>query len=566
MPITITKHPKYTENQDAWELYRAVFEGGKEFITNYLRKLKDEDDTDFSERTEMTYNPAFAKEGVIEVINSIYQRLNEVRRSDGDDMYHKVVQGALGGIDLQGSTMNYYMGVNVLNELAFMGRVGIYVDSFDNVEGTSVAEKGDKHPYIYTYAAEDIYNWVYNDLNPSQLDAVLLRDYIYVKDESGLPKELQERFRLVKREKETITVQFYDASGKETGIDGTSENSGAITLNIPEIPFVMPELSHSLLKDVAQYQVTLLNIESSDVWYILRSNIPYYVEKYADNDVSRLLKRAEEIDNPQGTDLERSAKVKIGTSWGRKIPQGVDFPQFVSPPSEPLEASMRKQEKIKEDIRMLLALSLSNMKTKSASAESKALDVEGMEAGLSYIGMELEATENSIARIWSAYEGSQKPATVKYPEKWDLKTDSDRRNEAKEIDAIKDKLPSPLARRLMLVDEARILLEHKTSPENMSAIIEEILNSDGFTSDIDQLSEDLKQGLVSTATASKLRGYKPQEVEQAKQDQAERLKRIQVAQTKGDGANAEIKNGSARGVDDQDPTPGVTTDDEGNKV
>ena len=51
-------------------------------------------------------------------------------------------------------------------------------------------------------------------------------------------------------------------------------------IDIPEIPFVLMELDTSLMTDIADYQISLLNLASSDVNYALKSNFPFYVAQF----------------------------------------------------------------------------------------------------------------------------------------------------------------------------------------------------------------------------------------------------------------------------------------------
>jgi hypothetical protein len=66
------------------------------------------------------------------------------------------------------------------------------------------------------------------------------------------------------------------------------------------------------------------------------------------------------------------------------------------------------------------------------------MDNQGLEAGLSYIGLVLEAAERQIAEFWAAYEeresvSKREVATIKYPDRYSLKTDADRITEAQNL-------------------------------------------------------------------------------------------------------------------------------------
>ena len=83
-----------------------------------------------------------------------------------------------------------------------------------------------------------------------------------------------------------------------------------------------------------------------------------------------------------------------------------------------------------QEIRQLINLADTKIDPTRASAESKKMDMGGLEAGLSYIGLELEYGERQIQEIWSMYENSKNIATINYPERYDLRSDADRREEA----------------------------------------------------------------------------------------------------------------------------------------
>jgi hypothetical protein len=102
---------------------------------------------------------------------------------------------------------------------------------------------------------------------------------------------------------------------------------------------------------------------------------------------------------------------------------------------------MEKEQQIKNDIRRLLNLSLSNLEPKFASADSKSKDDRSLESGLSAIGLILEHAERQVAEIWSEYTSS-KAATVHYPRAYSLKSETERREEAKNDAALMPLVPS----------------------------------------------------------------------------------------------------------------------------
>lgn len=537
-PICNIYHPDYVNCRDDWYKYRLTYEGGDLFISEYLEKFSTrETDSSFATRKSMTYCPAFAASALNEVRNSIYQRINDVTREGGTESYTEAIQGRNRGVDLHGSTMNGFMGTVVLHELLSMGKVGIYVD-MPELEGITLAQTFKQHPYLYHYPVENIRSWKCSESRPDMLEFLLLEDrYEATDSESGLVCGYKSCLRYLAWSPDGILVRFYDMDGlliKER------------FLKLSRIPFVMPDIGKSLLKDVCNHQIALLNMESSDVAYVLKSNFPFYVEQYQPGaDMAYTDK------GPVPTGEAEDKKISVGAAIGRRYPKGMDQPAFINPSPEPLQAAMAKEEQIKKDIRILMNLSIANLQQKMASAESKSYDVQGLEAGLSYIGMTLETSERVIAELWAEYEGSNALATIQYPEKYSLQSEEDRRAEAMQLKELLSSVPSRTFQR-----EVKKLIAYKTVGQHVSAnvikkIEKEVDADKAMTADPKVVDADLEKGVLSLELAAELHGYPSGTVEAAKEDHAERLSRIAESQ-----AAKSADNPDARGLPDMSGSPG----------
>jgi hypothetical protein len=558
--ITDITHPDYELMLQQWIKWRYTYESGHIFILKYLKQFSNrEDDNDFLTRRDMTYCPAFAKAALDEVKNSIYQRMADVTRQGGSNSYQDSCLGLQQGVDLCGSSMNYYIGCNVLEEMLKMKKVGVYVDMPNNI-GASLADARGKHPYLYTYVTENIRAWALDDSeDPSQFKAVLLRDYIYEYDpDFGFPISYTERFRRIWRQDGAILVSFYNEKSEPVDKLGNKIDQ-PIVLELPVVPFVLFEISDSLMRNIADYQIALLNLASADMSYALKANFPFYTEQYEPRADSTHMRAQGDGTQGQldGAGVARNEEVKVGVSKGRRYPRGLNAPAFIHPSPEPLMASMTKQDQLKAEIRELMSLTLKNLKgPKMASAESKSKDEASLEAGLSYIGLTLENGERKIANIWSMYEtkNMRKPvnvATVNYPDNYTLRTESDRRNEAQQLGGMLTLVPSKTYQRNVGKKLATVLLGSSVSRETMVAIGDEIDKAPGLSSDPDVITTDVQNGLVSVETASQLRGYPKGESEKAKSDHAERLARIQAYQSPAGGDSADPSSAGARGVLDK---------------
>lgn len=534
-----------------------TYRGGADFINIYLERFsKREDDNEFLLRKKITYNPAFAKEAVNEIRNSIYQRLGDVSRKGGSKSYQQAVIGKDYGVDLLGSSMNSFLGRKVLTELLVMSRVGIFVD-MPPLSGITVADNINKVPYLYTYKAEDIRTWRFDDYDAqSEFSSLLLRDYIFqYDDETGLPIGETVRFRHFWVEDKHVYCQFYDEGGSPSFyLD--DEESEPIKLDIDRIPFVVVELSDGILTEAANYQIALMNIASSDLSYILKSNFPFYTEQYEPRASSANLRSAGS-DTP-GTALDaagsKTGEVVVGSSSGRRYPKGLERPQFINPSSEPLKASMAKQEQLKTEIRELVHLAVSNLQPTRPGMQTTG--DYGIESGLAYIGLELEHAERRVAQFWSMYEKGTKAATINYPEKYTILSEEERRKEADELSDLLERIPSRTLQKEISKRIADVIVGNKVPSDTMDKIRKEIEEAPAVTSSPETIAKNVEAGICDLKLAAKLCGYPEGTVEAAAEDHTERLARIATHQenaathhlpTEGDPA--------ARGVKDKSGDP-----------
>ena len=530
LEISKMKHPTYVNWIDEWTKFRAAFEGGKAFVNEYLAKYSErEDDADFTLRKAISYCPAHAKSSLLEIKNSIYQRLVTVTRTDGPESYQTAIDGKERGVDLQGRTMDDFIGSVILEELIVMGKVGVYVDKPEQKEGATLADT--VKPYLYYYKAEHIKAWTFDD--QQQLVSLLLQDTRDVIEEvTGLVTDSIIVFRHLRLTEGGVEVKFYDEENNEL--------EGGSTLDLERIPFVVFEISSSLMVDVADYQIALTNLASSDMKYSVESNFPFYVEQYSPTFNLDMLKGATPGDAGDSETAKTSSdkEITVGTSKGRRYPSGLNQPAFINPSSEPLVASMKKQDTLIKEIKQIINLSITNLEPSRASEDSKKQDDKTLEAGLSYIGMELNYGEREIGKIWAMYEGSGSIPTIIYPTDYKLLTDEERRKEAKDNQEMMGKIPSNTFKKEMAKKIVRLTLGTTATPELLTTINKEIDFAVTIISDPKDLRSDHEAGFVSDQTASQLRGYGSKEYIQAQKDHAKRATRVLQAQT----SNADLTN------------------------
>ena len=557
--ITDFRLPGFLASTTDWTKYRLTYEGGVDFRTQYLQQFTTRESVkEFEARRDMTPIPTFAKGAIRDIRNAFYQPMVDIVRRDGSKMYHKAVSGQSGGVDRRGSSMNAFIGQKVLEELLVMGKVGVFIDAPTVTDHATLADVDGFRPFLYVYKVENILSYACTDPeNPSEFKSLLLQDTVIEYDKTnGLPTAEVTRYRhLWLNEDGFVNVQFYNNGNELTDRDGNPD--GPTTLNLRTIPFVLLDIGDSLIKDVCEYQIAMLNLISSDVNYALQANFPFYTEQKDLRKVGGHLKTAA---NPDGTATAggqgaHDNEIKTGVTQGRAYDKDMDRPSFINPSSEPLKVSMALQAKMEEDIRKLVNLAVQTLASRQ-SGESKAMDNQGLEAGLSYLGLKLEAAERQIVEYWAAFEESvprnRKIATIKYPDRYSLKSDEQRVDEATKLSKVITNTPSKMARKELWKTLVSKLLGGKVSPDRLEEIMVEIDQAKFTTSDPDLIIQAKDAGLVGEQLASIALGFPDDEYKQARKDHEARLKLI--ADQQGVLDKAPI-GAASRGVVDLDDDP-----------
>jgi hypothetical protein len=341
---------------------------------------------------------------------------------------------------------------------------------------------------------------------------------------------------------------------------------GPIQLNLRKIPFVQMDIGDSLLKDVSRHQRALLNLCSSDVSYALKSNFPFYTEQRDPRDMGLHLRAGDNGTNTAtaGGQGANDKEIQVGAGTGVQYDMKAERPGFIHPSPEPLEASIKLQEKLEDDIRKLVNLAVSNKSNRPVSAQAKDMDNQGLEAGLSFIGMVLETGERKIAEYWASYEevnpNKRSIAVIKYPDRYNLKSDNERIDEAGKLTKVMLSVPGRTAKKEISKLIVHALFGGKTSVDIIEKIEREIDRAPYTTSDLDIISKAVEMGACSEKTASVALGFLESEHLAAREDHIARLQRIAESQMEMQEAKEEDKEDddsdpAARGVPDLSANP-----------
>lgn len=562
--VTESRHPFYT--LEDYVKFRLTYAGGRQFIETYLEKYDSrEDKKDFERRRKLSHNPGFAAQALDEIIAGITQRMPEIIRTGCTESYNKAIQGFDGGVDLQNNSMDNFMAKNVFPELFSMGRCGVYVDSpAFNPESTIAEYAVQPHPYLYYYRACDILNWQQQfDPRSSEIlvTSVLLRETQWTTNQYGLPEVPKDMFRLVQKVPEGVKVTFFEQYTDQNDRQAPLKERVVkqYTLSLKRLPFVFYDIGKSLLTDAADYQIGLLNLASADLSYAINSNFQFYVEGYDPKTEAMFNKQGPQTTfGPDGEPLEKtsasadaSPEIVVGTMHGRRYPLEAPVPQFIHPSPEPLKISMAKQQEMKEDIRRLLNLAVTTVAPSRKSGVAAQQDTQnGLESGLSAIGVELEGGEREIALIWADYEKQDiaNKLTIAYPDSYSLKTEDERIAEAKALQEIQGAAPSKTYAKEVAKRIAKTILDGKVNNTVMKKVYSEIDASKYLTGDYMSIASDFELGIVDPETAAEARGYDPGLVQKAQDARVKRMAETAIAQSQGGGSGA-AGQAAARGGD-----------------
>ena len=261
---TITS-PQYQTESSNMKKFRLTLDGGQKYIDTYLYLFSNYETAEtFAFRKKFAAIPQQAVTAVNRVVDSITARMSDVVRSSPSQAYNSVTSGAGRGVDRRGSSMSTFIVRYVLKELLALKRVAIHVDREQLTSGsTSKAVTDELTPYCNIYKCEEIRSWAYGE--DGKLSTILLQATKTKLDpDTNLPTGTEKVYRLFARKDQTVTFTEYDSTDKQIS---------SVTLDLPEIPIVLFELNTSLLENIADMQIVLMNYDNWDA-VLMRLNFP----------------------------------------------------------------------------------------------------------------------------------------------------------------------------------------------------------------------------------------------------------------------------------------------------
>lgn len=536
-----TRHPEWSEMSADWIKWRRTYNGGDEFVDAFLFEYSRREQTDdFTVRKNLTYNPNHAGALIDIIRNAMIAKLPEVTRK-GDPVYEDLMRR---DVDMLKSSMTTFIGLEVLPLLLSQGKrfVGVDAPTVLNRAGVRTMADDRSRPYLWAFDAEDMLSWAYDE--EGRFRTVLVRETVDVRDHaSGLVKGTREQFRYMRTLMEgEVLATPTDGDGNELApfmgpgvmvvvLDKDDKVlMGPIILDISRIPIVEYRLVESLMKDLADMQIGLLNLNSTDMSFLFRGNFPIYTEQYDETEAHlKPLSSKRTVETFEGEISDRDRVVEederpnvreAGSQQGIGYKRELDRPGFINPATENLKASMEKQQTIARDMRALLDISLVSLSVKAVeqSGKSKEADRVGQEAALAYIASVLEASDREIADLFHEFLGSAIEGEVRYPTGFTAKGEAERREEIAELRKLRASVPSKVFAQSFDRRIVELGMKMTATPDEIEAAVKEIETA-AFIDDDPQrreaISRDIEDGVLSKKTGSRLRGYEEAEADEA---------------------------------------------------
>jgi hypothetical protein len=311
------------------------------------------------------------------------------------------------------------------------------------------------------------------------------------------------------------SLSFSDEIGQHvfTTSGLTISYNGEPVTELPGIPCVIFNLKQSLMHDIWRHQVVLMNMEVADTFYVMEANFPHYTRQ---RDM-----------RTEGTYKLPGDPVKTGVTKGETYDKELDRPGYVHPSPDPLYASMRKEDQIKDEMAKLIDVSISE------------LGGEGVDSGLAAIAAELERGESQLGDMYSKFLLCG-DFTVKYPTVFTIRTREARLEEAEKQIKLMAAVPSTTFRKEVCKQAVRAMLLGEISAETISSIEQEIDNLPIVLQDPETLVKHIDAGIIDRVTGAIASGYTAECAVKANEEYKDRMQHILLAQSTKADVNARV--------------------------
>lgn len=501
----------------------------KDYVRDNLFQLSDRETWEsFQNRLKITPNPPDTRIAFNRLMHSIRARVGDVYRKSTLDQYVNACNGVDGGVDGKGSTMVSFISNKVLRELLTTRMVGVFVERAGKPKTRADVVKP---PKVKIIPIEAIVNYVED--SEGNLIKLLLRTNVPTYEDGYIVGE-ESGFDEYELNNGVVTQSRQSASGSQIG--------SATSIPFSQIPFAIVEIDESPVYTALEAHNALLQLSSSDYLFLNRSNYPIYTEQYnLSNQMQELQKQQfeqrERIPDSEGKNRPaRNTDREAGTETGIKYPMGAERPGFIAPPTEHLNASETKQERLRVQIEEIMSVDALRISDKQQSSDSKREEKEPLVGNIQILFDLLETLERKIASVYHEYYKIT-DYVVEYPKTFDLRTETTRLANARIKLDLRDDISSLALKRLLTIEAVRDIMP-TLSPDKMKSIEAEIMKGKVHLS-VTKVVNLLDKGGIGIAEVCSAIGLTEKDAERIREDIEDKLRVIQgmqgAANTPGNG-------------------------------
>ena len=561
MKLIEVRSPGFRDDFGNWQIWRNAMAADDAYIRANLQRLPGELIKDYERRRGTTPVPAFIKATIREVITGIYSQMQLTSRSRGPQSFQEAVPGGEFGVDGSGTSLNYFLIMEVLKELLVMRRVGIFVDRPVLSEQPTLKEAANAPPYMYMFKAEQILAWHVKPGNITPDEVLLRRDAPLYYEDTLITVDVENEYVYLRKSgPETVQCDIFDHDG---------DLVKSLQLNLPAVPFVLLETSESIIQDVIGHQNALLNLGSSNVAFAIAANLAVYTEQTDMGWLMQALRQKQDqeageddAENPN-TDV---GVIEIGLNKGRRYMQNAQPPSFISPDNINLERAAYLYEQLRDDIRRIILLAIQNVSVRGLTTATGLLQSQAATSnGLAALAIILEKAERQLVAIWSAYEATPYDYTVKYPADFQVMSKAERFTLINDLAKLRELVPAKDYQLHITKSIAALVVGPEAAPGQLAAINQQIDEAPGVISSPETITSLTEAGILPREYAAQLLNLPDDAAVKANLEHAERLQRIAASQMSAAGAARGNTDGAGNAVDEKTLSQSADLSDTGGK-
>jgi hypothetical protein len=405
------QNPLYKIYEPEWKKYLDCFEGGPDILSiNYIYQHQRENDLDYQDRVRrahyFNYCEILVKFFTRFIFGETIQREADAANRDWYEAWSK-------NVDRKGTSIQDYME-DLSDDKQVFGMVFTLVDAPPLPDGVdpqtmSVADERDfnMEPYLVRITPEEMLDWVVDEFETLQY--IKRKQLIDILD--GRERLAVERY-----------TEWYQDEVTISEIDVTDPRNPRLRPAVNKvnelgyIPMVVtryqrskrvPWMGNSFLRNLAGNNIEILNLTSLNDEFLYRQCF-------------NLLAR--ETDAANSLPLKDQEDDVLSQANILDVPKGAQFPEYVSPPSEPAEYISDERQRVKNEMFTIAAQDTLNelFNGEKRSGFSQAQSFSKTVPFISTRADILQDSEHKIMQMVLSRKGKEWAGTIKYKDRYEI--------------------------------------------------------------------------------------------------------------------------------------------------